>query len=207
VPLGPTGENRGDTPGRIGVTSDMAVFLALGVIGLVVIAVALVVGEIHGGIFEAIGGDWFSTEVVGAFLSALGFGGAIALNAGATGSIATFVGIGAGVGFGAGAAALTRLVRGGATDDVPEAGDVIGRDGRIVSAVPDDGFGAVEVWVGGHTLRFNARAELGLDAGTRVHVTGVLSPTAVTVAPTWTALPPGRDELDPLDELDEDAGH
>ena len=32
-------------------------------------------------------------------------------------------------------------------------------------------------------------AESELEAGTPAHVTGVLSPTAVTVAPTWTELP------------------
>lgn len=162
----------------------MALFLALGVIGLVVIAVSLVVGDLHGGVLDALGADWFSTEVVGAFVSALGFGGAIAVQSGAPDGVATLVGIAAGVVFGAGAAGLVRLVRGGATDDVPAADDVVGRDGRVLSAVPADGFGAIEVWVGGHTLRFNARAELPLEAGTRVHVTGVLSPTAVTVAPT-----------------------
>jgi hypothetical protein len=52
-----------------------------------------------------------------------------------------------------------------------------------------DGFGSVSVVVGGHTVRLNARADAPLEAGTEVHVTGVLSPTAVTVSPTWTPLP------------------
>ncbi|MEO9324062.1 hypothetical protein ABFT23_11260 [Nocardioides sp. C4-1] len=164
----------------------MALFVALGVIGLVVIAVALVLGDV----FDSFGGDWFATEVVGAFVSALGFGGAVALQAGAPDAVAVGVGLAAGVVFGVGAGALTRLVRGGATDDVPEPDDVIGREGRVLSAVPDEGFGSVEIWVGGHTLRFNARADLALEAGTKVHVTSVLSPTAVTVSPLWSALPP-----------------
>lgn len=168
----------------------MALFLVLGVIGLVVIAVALVLGDLHGGFLESLGGDWFATEVVGAFVSALGFGGAAALQAGASDGVAVGVGLAAGVVFGVGAGALTRLVKGGATDDVPNADDVIGREGRVLSMVPDDGFGSVEIWVGGHTLRFNARADLAIEAGTKVHVTSVLSPTAVTVSPLWSALPP-----------------
>jgi hypothetical protein len=169
----------------------MALFLVLGVVGLAVIAVSLVLGDLHGGVLESLGGDWFSTEVVGAFVSALGFTGAIAVESGASDGAAVVVGVAAGVAFAAAAASLTRLVRGGATDHTPDADDVIGHSGKVVSAVPDDGYGSVEVWLGGHTLRFNARADLAIGAGTAVHVTGVLSPTAVTVAPVWTALPPG----------------
>ena len=169
----------------------MALFLVLGIVGLAVIAVSLVLGDLHGGALESLGGDWFSTEVVGAFVSALGFTGAIAVQSGAPDGAAVVVGVAAGIVFGAGAASLTRLVRGGATDHTPDAGDTVGHGGKVVSAVPDDGYGSVEVWLGGHTLRFNARSEVPIDAGTAVHVTGVLSPTAVTVAPVWTALPPG----------------
>lgn len=168
----------------------MALFLVIGIVGLVVIAISLLVGDLHSGALDGLGLDWFSTEVVGGFVSALGFAGAIAVDAGAPDGIAVLVGVAAGVVFGAAAAGLTRLVRGGGTDDVPESDDTIGREGRVLTAVPDDGFGSVEVWVGGHTLRLNARSDQALGAGTRVHVTGVLSPTAVTVAPVWSALPP-----------------
>ena len=40
------------------------------------------------GALDGIGGDWFSTEVVGGFVSALGFGGAIAVSLGAPGPVA-----------------------------------------------------------------------------------------------------------------------
>lgn len=52
-----------------------------------------------------------------------------------------------------------------------------------MTGVPPDGFGVVSILVGGHILRLNARAEQSLTTGTEVHVTSVLSPTAVTVAP------------------------
>lgn len=171
----------------------MSTYLVLGVVGLVVIAVSLVAGDLLDGVADGLAGDWFSTEVVGSFVSALGFGGAIAVSVGAPGWLALGVGLGAGVVFGALGAWLTRLVRGGATDHTPAADDVVGHEGVVVSGVPADGFGAVRIHLGGHTLRFNARAELELDAGTRVHVTGVLSPTAVSVAPVWSALPPTDD--------------
>ena len=46
----------------------------------------------------------------------------------------------------------------------------------------------VRVALGGHTVTYNAKApdlDEPITPGTPVHVTGVLSPTAVTVAPTW----------------------
>jgi len=160
------------------------------VVGLAVLAVSLVAGDLLEGVLDGLSGDWFSTEVVGSFVAALGFGGAAALAAGAPDVVALAAGLVAGAVFGALGWGLTRVVRGGATDEVPAADDVLGRDAVVVSDVPADGFGAVRVVLGGHTLRFNARAELPLTSGTEVHVTEVLSPTALRVAPTWSALPP-----------------
>lgn len=171
----------------------MTVYLVLGLVGLVVIAASLVLGDLLEGVLDGLGGDWFSTEVVGAFVSALGFGGAAALGLGAPDLVALPVGLAAGVGFGFLGASLTRLVRDGGTDATPGADDVLGRDAVVVSDIPADGFGTVRLHLGGHTLRFNARAELPLETGTEVHVTGVVSPTAVTVSPTWSALPPSTD--------------
>lgn len=168
----------------------MTVYLVLGVVGLVVIAVSLIVGDFFESALDGLGADWFSTEVVGGFVSALGFGGAIAISMGAPGPVAVLVGLIVGTAFGFAAAWLTRLVRGGGTDEVPAASDVIGREGVVITGLPADGYGTVEIRLGGHTLRYNARAELELDPGSRVHVTAVLSPTAVSVAPVWSALPP-----------------
>lgn len=168
----------------------MTVYLLLGLVGLVVIAGSLVVGDLLDGL---VGGDWFSTEVVGGFVSALGFGGAAALSLGAPDLVALAVGLVAGAAFGFLGASLTRLIRGGGTDAVPAAEDLVGQEGVIVSEIPVDGFGTVRLRLGGHTLTFNARADLPLEAGSGVHVTSVLSPTAVAVAPLWSALPPLHD--------------
>ncbi len=43
--------------------------------------------------------------------------------------------------------------------------------------------------IGGHTVQLNARSEEPIAPGTEIHVTEVLSPTAVQVAPVWNALP------------------
>ncbi|GAB2866926.1 hypothetical protein [Nocardioides pacificus] len=166
----------------------MTAFLVVAGIGMALLAVSLLLGEILGGVADMFGGDWFSGEVVGAFISALGLGGALAQSLGAPMGLSVAVGVGSGVVFGAFALWLTRLVRSGGTDEIPGARDVVGLDATIVSGIPADGFGVVDVRAGGHVLRFNARADNAIDPGTPVHVTGVLSPTAVTVAPVWNEL-------------------
>ncbi len=168
----------------------MTTYLILGVVGLVILAVSLLVGDVFDGLLDGaldgLGGDWFSTEVVGGFVSALGFGGAIAVAAGAPGPVAVAVGLVIGMSFAWLAAKFTRLVRGAGTDGAPAAGDVVGHEAIVLSDIPHAGFGTIRVHVGGHTLQYNASADLELDAGARVHVTSVLSPTAVTVAPMWS---------------------
>jgi len=81
------------------------------------------------------------------------------------------------------------VVRTGGTDEIPSTRDVLGWDATVVSDIPEGGYGAITVRRGGHVLRYNAQAERSLPAGTEVHVTGVLSPTAVTVQATYDALP------------------
>lgn len=158
-------------------------FLVIGIIGLVVLVISLLAGDLFDGAFDALAGDVFSSAVIGAFVAATGFGGAAAQALGAPGPLAVPVGLAAGAAFGWFAYWLTRLIRGGGSDDTPSIGDTLGRDGRVVSDIPAEGFGVVQILVGGHSLRLNARAEQPLEPGTRVYVTSVLSPTAVTVAP------------------------
>lgn len=166
----------------------MTAYLVIGVVGVLVLLLSLVLGDVLDGALDALAGDAFSTAVVGAFVAATGFGGAAAQALGAPGALSLPVGLVAGAVFAWLAASLTRLVRGGGTDATPNADDALGRDGRVVTGIPDEGFGVVDILVGGHVLRFNARADRPLDQGTQVHVTSVLSPTAVTVAPVWDEL-------------------
>jgi membrane-bound ClpP family serine protease len=167
----------------------VTVFLVIGVVGLVLLAISLLVGDVLDGVTDGLPSDLFSTEVIGGFIAATGFGGAVAAAAGAPAVVAWPVGIVAGVLFGWFAGWLTRVIRSGGTDESVSTDDTVGHSGRVVSAIPADGFGSVTVYVGGHTLRLNARADAPLEAGAEIHVTSVLSPTAVTVAPVWNALP------------------
>jgi membrane protein implicated in regulation of membrane protease activity len=164
-------------------------FMVLGFAGLVLLLVALVAGDVLDGALDALAGDFFSTAVIGAFVSAFGFAAAAVEATGAGLAVALPVGGVAGVVFAAFAAWLTRLLRDGTSDATPSTDESVGREGQVVTAIPDGGFGVVRVLVGGHALQLNARAERPVDAGTRIHVTGVLSPSAVTVAPVWNDLP------------------
>jgi hypothetical protein len=83
------------------------------------------------------------------------------------------------------AAWLTRLLRDGSSDATPVPEDTLGREDTVLTDIPADGFGTVRVLLGGHVVRLNARAEQPVPAGTGIHVTAVLSPTAVSVAPLW----------------------
>ena len=47
--------------------------------------------------------------------------------------------------------------------------------------MPAEGYGEVSLVVAGHLTKLNARAPEALPAGTPVLITGVLSPTSVSV--------------------------
>ncbi|WP_457206518.1 hypothetical protein [Nocardioides sp. P5_C9_2] len=165
----------------------MTLFMVIGVAGLVLLLVSIVVGDLFDGALDALAGDAFSSAVIGAFVAATGFGAAAAQGALGT-ALAIPVGLVTGTAFAWFAWWLTRLLRDGSSDATLTTDDTIGREGRVISQIPVGGLGVVDILVGGHTVRLNARAEQPIAPGTAVHVTSVLSPTSVTVAPVWPEL-------------------
>lgn len=164
----------------------MIAFLAIGILGVVLLLVSLVVGEHLHGIFDALGGgDWFTGSSLAAFLGALGFGGAIVQQL--TNSIPLAVVGGLVLGLGAGALIAYGMFRlklmdtGGA----PTTSALIDAVGVVVSSIPADGFGEVRVTRQGHMVKLNARSSVPLPTGTQVTVADVLSATAVVVVPTY----------------------
>ena len=157
--------------------------LAIGAAGILLLVVSLVLGDLVDGLLDGVGPDALSGLAVAGFLSAFGFVGALTLAGGGSSALAILAGLVAGVAAGAGAGwAGTRLMRGGDEDTVRSAG-LVGLTGTVVEAVPVDGLGMVSVVAAGHITRLNARADEPIPAGTGIVVTGVLSPTSVTVAP------------------------
>ena len=167
----------------------MTTFLVIGIVGLVLVGISLVLGDLFDGVFDALAGDVFSSAVLGGFVSAFGFGAALMQGIGAPTVAAVPVGIAAGVVVGWLAWWLTKLVKDSSSDDALSTDDALGRAGRVITAIPADGFGAVRLMIGGHSVQLNAKAESPIDPGTEVHVTQILSPTAVLVAPVWNELP------------------
>ena len=167
----------------------MTTFLVIGVLGLLLLLVSLVLGDLLDGAFDALTGDIFSSAVLGGFVAAFGFGGAAVQGAGGPGFAGVLVGLGAG-----GLAAwftiwLTRLVKDGGSDATLTPDDALGRSGRVIGHIPAEGFGTVRVVIGGHTVQLNARADQPVDPGTEIHVTEVLSPAAIQVAGSGTSCP------------------
>jgi hypothetical protein len=163
----------------------VTVFLVLGIAGLVLLAVSLLVGDLLDGVLDALEADWLSSAIIGGFVSAFGFGAAAVDGAGGPGTVALAVGAGAGVVVGWFAWWLTRLVKNGPSDGTVSIADSVGLVGKVITDIPSDGYGVVRVVVGGHSLQVNASSGLPVIAGTEVHVTEVLSPTAVRVAAVW----------------------
>ena len=167
----------------------MNTFLVIGIVGLVLVGVSLVLGDVFDGVFDALAGDVFSSAVIGGFVSAFGFAAAFMQGLGTPALLSVPVGIGVGLVVGWLVWWLTKLVNDGGSDEKLSPHEALGRSGRVISAITTDGFGTVRLMIGGHSVQLNARAETPMDAGTEVHVTEILSPTAVRVAPVWNELP------------------
>ncbi len=158
----------------------MTVFLVLGVLGLALLVVSIVLGEVLDGIWGAFPGDVLSTAAVGGFLAAFGFAGSMTEGALGAGG-ATGVGVVAGLGVGGAAGWMTRSLARSRTDETPTGESLLGLAGTVVTAIPSQGYGEVSVTVHGHLTKLNARADEDLLVGTPVRVTATLSPTSVMV--------------------------
>ena len=161
----------------------MTAFLVVGVIGIVLLVLSLFFGDhtdaLHG-MFE-FGGDWFSGAALAGFLGALGFVGALAYDATGSTTVGIAVGVVAGVVIGALVGWAMAKLRDGGDDSTVRSAELVWKEGTVVSAIPAEGYGEISVVVAGHLTKLNARAPEPLPAGTPVIVTGVLSPTSVSV--------------------------
>ncbi|RBY88604.1 hypothetical protein [Blastococcus sp. TF02A-26] len=166
------------------------VFLVVGGIGVLLLVVSLVAGEI--GVFglDADGGA-FSLEAVAAVLGGIGFGGAAAtallpdfLGGTATALVALLVGLVLAVPLAWGAVRLARAVRDMPTTETITRHHLAGTQGVVVSAVPATGYGEVRLTLAGQNLKYAARSDVPLPAGTPVYVVEALSETAVHVVST-----------------------
>ena len=179
--------------GRIGpVVHDgrvyrVSVFLILGVVGIAVLLVSLILGDLLDSTlhFDGLDSEVFSTSVIAAFIGAFGFGGVAVQEFTNNVWLASLVGMVTGSLAGWGAVTLTRFLKRAETGQALRSDHLIGAEARVITDIPEGGFG--EIRIGTHKRA--ARAELPIPAGTSVWVSGVLSPTAVEVRPTADELP------------------
>jgi membrane protein implicated in regulation of membrane protease activity len=163
-------------------------FLLIGGVGLVLLALSLVIGDIiHVGHPDADGP--FSVPAIAGFIGAFGFVGAIGARLAPTGTNWELV-IGGGAGL---LAALptawfaTRLAKAALnmrTDATPTRTDLIGTMGVVVTPIPTVGFGEVRVSLGGLPLKVSARADRPIPRGARVFVIEAPTSTSVIVEET-----------------------
>ncbi|WP_432833480.1 NfeD family protein [Dactylosporangium sp. CA-092794] len=160
-------------------------FLVIGGLGVVVLALSVLVGDLfHFGHPDAAGA--FSVPAVAGFIGAFGFAGAAA--AALTGGGGLLVPVVAGV-----VAALptawlaTRLARMAInmrTDATPTQHDMIGTTGVIVTAITGSGYGEVRISLGGQPVKLSARSDRPIPLGARVLVIEATSSTSVIVEET-----------------------
>lgn len=164
----------------------MTFFLVVGGVGIVLLLIALVLGDIFGGHeLGILDSDVFSTAAVAGFLGAFGFGGAATLSIVGVTFIAVLVGIALGLAFGWGAVKLTRAFKSAEKSDAFSTNQLIGADAVVITDIPADGYGEIRLSARGHVTKLNARAETPIPAGSRVWVSGVLTATAVEVTLTF----------------------
>ena len=171
----------------------MTIFLVIGGLGIALLVLSLVLGDIFGDLdmdVPLLDSDLFSTASIAGFLGALGFSGAATLHLSGIVVLAVAVGVVVGLGFGWAAIKLSRFLKRGELSDAYTTGSLIGADAFVITDIPAGGFGEIRLSVRGHITKLNARAAEAIPVGTAVWISGVVSPTAVEVSPTTPELNP-----------------
>ncbi len=165
----------------------MTLFLLIGALGLTLVLVSLVLGDLLDGIFEGFdfdAGGVFSTPVIGSFLSAFGFAAALILyGTGASTGVAALGGLAGGIGMGGVALLITRSLMSMATDEPIRSHEVVGLEATVVTRIPADGLGEVSLVHRGQLMKLSARSTAPVAGGASVTITAVTSPSSVVVAP------------------------
>lgn len=157
----------------------MTILLILGGVGILGLLVGLVVGDLDADV--DLGPDWLSIPALAALVGAFGFVGAAALSFGAPMPAALVAGTVAGVALAWFAVRLTRGLMHMRTDGPVRSADMVGRPGRVVTALTPETAGEVLVRHAGQQLKVSARSDEVLRVGDQVVVVEIFSPTLVRV--------------------------
>ena len=174
--------------------------LAVGALGVVVLVLSLVAGELaEFGPLDADGP--FSVPAIAAFLGGIGFGGAAVtallpeLPGVLTVLLALVGGLVVALPLAAGAVRLSAALRDMPTEPTLTPDRLLGAQGVVVSRVPAGGLGEVRLGVAGQQLKYHARSDVPLETGTPVYV--VDTPTETSVQVVSTAPDPSDSTTDP----------
>jgi membrane protein implicated in regulation of membrane protease activity len=174
----------------------VTVFIVIGTVGLAIVLLTLILGEILDGIFGAFdldgGGGVFSAPVIGSFLAAFGFGAALTMfTTGINATLGALAGLASGAVVGGFALFMMHNLMHMPTDETVTTRGLEGQRAIVITPIPEDGYGEVTIRHHGEQRKYNARASEALRVGTQAEVTAVLSASAVIVAPlTPEADPP-----------------
>ena len=167
-------------------------FLAVGGVGLAVLLLALVLGDLG----DADADGAFSLPAIAAFVGGLGFGGAAVtallpdLPGAVTVLIALVGGLVVALPLAAGAVRLAAALRDMPTEPTLTRDRLLGAQGVVVSGVPAGGLGEVRLSVAGQQLKYHARSDVALPTGTPVYVVDTPTETSVQVVSTAPDPPP-----------------
>lgn len=164
----------------------MTAFLVIGGVGLALLLLSLLLGEIFEGLLGGFdvdgGGGVLSGPVLGAFLASFGFGAALIMySTGASTSMGALGGLASGIVVGGLSLVMMRTLVNMPTDETVSTRGLEGSEGIVITTVPEEGYGEVTLRHHGEQRKYNARGDERLTAGTRVRVTAVLSASAVLV--------------------------
>ncbi len=161
----------------------VTVFLILGIVGLAVLALALVFGDALDGLVGDLdlGDGLFSLPAMAGAVAAFGFAAAAVSALGAPSAVSLVSGAVAGAGVAWMTGRLTRAVLRMPTDPTLRQGDLVGRPARVVNDIRPGQLGEVLVRHAGQSLKMSARAARDLPVGSEVVVIEAESPTTVVV--------------------------
>jgi membrane protein implicated in regulation of membrane protease activity len=157
------------------------VFLAVGVLGLALLGVAMLGGEIFDDSSSIV-----SVEIIAAVLSGFGFSAAFAAalpGVDLPAAICIIIGVLGAVPVAYFAWLLTSRARKMRTDATPNRTDLVGRKGVVVTEIRDGVYGEVRVRIGGQQVKLNALADGPVATGVHIVVTEAPSDTSVRVTP------------------------
>ncbi|MGC4153842.1 MAG: NfeD family protein [Propionicimonas sp.] len=157
----------------------MSTLFLIGIVAVVVGAVALVADGALDFIPDT---DWFSLTGIAAGVAMFGFTAGILEGIGLPLPIALVVGGAAGLGVLVGVTWLIFRLRNVSSGGVDSSiNSLVGSTATVLTPIPADGIGEVDVRFGGERHRFNAVSDDEIPATAQVSIVGIVSPTCVRV--------------------------